>query len=198
MNNEYVTRIKKGVKDILKDNKNRYWHTIGVANTCACLAMKYDVDIERAYIAGLLHDCAKCLSDDELIKECTVNNIPISKYEKKSPYLLHGKVGALYAKQKFDIDDTEILSAICCHTTGKPGMTTLEEILFIADYIEPYRNKAANLDMIRQIVFNDIKLAIYHVCNDTISYLNRNNADIDETTVLTYEYYQELINERNE
>lgn len=189
MNNEYVDTIRTGVENILKNNKKRYWHTIGVANTCACLAMRYGVDMERAYIAGLLHDCAKCLSDDELIRECQDAGIEISEYEQISPYLLHGKVGALYAKEKFGITDSEILSSIIYHTTGKPAMTMLEEIVFIADYIEPYRDKASNLDEIRGIVFNDIDLAVCRVSEDTIKYLKNNGQTLDKATVDTYTYY---------
>jgi predicted HD superfamily hydrolase involved in NAD metabolism len=197
MNNEYVAKIKDDVQAMLGTNEKRYWHTVGVANTCACLAMKYGVDVERAYIAGLLHDCAKCLSDDELIRECEKNGIAVSKYEQQSPYLLHGKVGAYYARTKFQIEDEEILSAISFHTTGKPDMTRLEEIVFIADYIEPFRNKAGDLDEIRGLVFDDITFAIYRVCNDTIEYLKRSGSVIDETTVQTFEYYKGIVESRN-
>jgi predicted HD superfamily hydrolase involved in NAD metabolism len=197
MNNEYVAKIRDDVQAMLGTNKKRYWHTVGVANTCACLAMKYGVDVERAYIAGLLHDCAKCLSDDELLRECAQNDITVSEYEQQSPYLLHGKVGALYAGTKFNIEDEEILSAISFHTTGKPNMTRLEEIVFIADYVEPFRDKAANLDEIRGLVFNDITFAIYRVCNDTIEYLKRSGSVIDETTVQTFEYYKGIVGSRN-
>lgn len=197
MNNEYVNTIRDGVEKILKNDVRRYWHTVGVANTCACLAMRYGVDMERAYIAGLLHDCAKCLSDDELTSECERAGIQISEYEMKSPYLLHGKVGALYAKEKFLVTDGEILSAITYHTTGKPEMTRLEEIVFIADYIEPYRDKASNLDEIRSIVFCDIERAICRVSEDTIKYLEKKGQTIDETTIETYNYYNNLISTRN-
>lgn len=191
MNNEYVTSVKKHVKEMLAGNKKRYWHTIGVANTCACLAMRYGVDIERTYIAGLLHDCAKCLPDETLISECRKYSIEITDSELAAPYLLHGKVGALYARLKFNIADEELLSAIECHTTGKPAMTLLEEILFIADYIEPYRDNAPNLEDIRRVSFVDITEAVYRVCNDTLEYLKSNGSRIDATTVETYEYYKD-------
>jgi HD superfamily phosphohydrolase YqeK len=76
-------------------------------------------------------------------------------------------------------------------------MTRLEEVVFIADYIEPFRNKAGNLDEIRGLVFEDITFAIYRVCNDTIEYLKRSGSVIDETTVQTYEYYKEIVESRN-
>ena len=158
--------------------------------------MRYNVDIEKAYIAGLLHDCAKCLPDDELLYECKMNSIEVTDFEYKSPYLLHGKVGALYARTEFGIDDDEICSSIKYHTTGKPEMSKLEEIVFIADYIEPYRNKADDLDEIRSIVFVDIEKAIYLVCEHTLEYLKANNKPIDKTTVDTFNYYHKIICER--
>ena len=71
------------------------------------------------------------------------------------------KLGAYYAAHKYNVEDDEICSAIQWHTTGKPAMTLLEKIVFIADYIEPYRNKAANLDDIRHMAFTDIDMAAY-------------------------------------
>ena len=76
-------------------------------------------------------------------------------------------------------------------------MSKLEEIVFIADYIEPYRNKADDLDEIRSIVFVDIEKAIYLVCEHTLEYLKTNNKPIDRTTVDTFNYYHKIICERN-
>lgn len=190
MNNEYVNELRKQVKKSFGKNKSRYWHTIGVANTSACLAMRYEEDMERAYIAGLLHDCAKCLSDEVLLEQCKQNKIQISESEYRSPYLLHAKLGAYYADRVYGIKDEEICSAIRFHTTGRPGMTRLEEIIFIADYMEPFRKEADNLDEIRQIVFKDISLAIYKATKSTIAYLKKHNQMIDDETVRTCEYYR--------
>ena len=193
MNNEYMNEIRKQVKKSFGKNKSRYWHTIGVANTSACLAMCYQEDMERAYVAGLLHDCAKCLSNEVLLEQCKMNGIPISESEYRSPYLLHAKLGAYYAASIYGIDDEEICSAIRFHTTGRPGMTRLEEIIFIADYMEPFRKEAGNLDEIRQIVFKDISLAIYKVTESTIKYLKERNQMIDDETIRTCEYYRRKI-----
>lgn len=193
MDNQYVNNLRKQVKKALSSDKMRYWHSIGVANTCACLAMRYGTDIQDAYVAGLLHDCAKVLSDKELIDICNDNKIPVSEFEQKSPYLLHSKVGSYFAKTLYGINNSEICSAIEFHTTGKPQMTLLEEIVFIADYIEPYRNKAANLERIRELAFCDIKAAIYAVCSDTINYLERQSKTIDTLTIDTYKYYKNLV-----
>lgn len=189
MDNQRIEVLRKQVKKALKEDKMRYRHTLGVADTCACLAMRYDVDMERAYIAGLLHDCAKCIPDAIKIQECHELGIEISEYENNSPYLLHAKLGAYYAKHLYHIEDTEICSAIQWHTTGQAAMTRLEEIVYIADYIEPYRNHADNLERIRKLAFTNITQAVYEVSRDTLAYLQKKGGCIDPATIQTYEYY---------
>jgi predicted HD superfamily hydrolase involved in NAD metabolism len=193
MDNQYIEDLRKQVKKALKDDKMRYRHTLGVADTAACLAMRYNVDMERAYIAGLLHDCAKCVPDDIKIQECKKYDISVTKSEKAAPYLLHAKLGAYYAKILYKIKDDEICSAIYWHTTGHANMTRLEEIIYIADYIEPYRNKADNLAHIRELAFTDISMAVYEVTRDTLSYLEKKGGSIDSKTQETFDYYKELL-----
>lgn len=192
MDNNNIEKLRKQVKKALKKDKMRFRHTIGVADTSACLAMRYGYDMEKAYIAGLLHDCAKCIPDEIKIQECNDNNIEISDIEYNSPYLLHSKLGAFYAKTKYGITDDDICSAITYHTTGKPDMSLLDKIIFIADYIEPYRNKAGNLSEIRSLTFIDIDKAINVVLHDTIEYLKESGKPIDQTTVDTYNFYKDL------
>lgn len=89
--------------------------------------MCHKADINKAKIAGLLHDCAKCIDDDEKLKECIKYHIEVTEYEKKSKSLLHAKLGAYYAKSKYNIDDTDIINAIKYHTTGRPNMSLIEK-----------------------------------------------------------------------
>ena len=185
MDNSYIESLRKDVKRALKSDKMRFRHTIGVADTSACLASRYGVDMQKAYISGLLHDCAKCVPDEQKITECEQNNIEITKSEYESPYLLHSKLGAFYADVKYGIKDEDILGAIKWHTTGHPDMTMLEKIVFVADYIEPYRNKAANLDTIRYLAFTDIDKAVLQILDDTINYLNKKGNPIDSITLDT-------------
>ena len=185
-------------KDILKELKDsldakRYEHTIGVAYTAACLAMAYGMNPEQAYLAGLLHDCAKGLSDKERLNYCKKHNIEITDVESANPSLLHAKVGADMAKRQYDIDDTAILDAIRYHTTGKPNMTKLEEIIFVADYIEPMRNHDPELAMIRKEAFDKIESAIIHIYRNTLEYLKSSSKVLDDTTRQAYIYYSENI-----
>ncbi len=185
---EEIIKIQESVKETI--NVHRFRHTLGVAYVAACMAMRYGLDVERAYLAGVLHDCAKGLSNEDYINLCHENDIPITSYEEKSPSLLHAKLGAHFAHIKYGIDDEEILSAIRCHTTGKPDMTMLEKIIYISDYIEPNRDIPTNMDEIRQLAFTDIDKCLLVILKNTVDYLERSDKLIDKTTMDTYEYYK--------
>ena len=167
--------LKKYLKKHL--TKDRYHHTLGVAYIAVALAMRYNPDtrnsdfIKKAEIAGLLHDCAKCMDNDKKLKICDQNKIPYSSIEASHPYLLHGKVGAYIATTKFNISDDDILQAIIWHTTGRPNMSLLEKIIFIADYIEPSRRPIQELDEIRQMTFIDINKTNEKILSNTLKYL---------------------------
>lgn len=187
-----LVKLQKKVRKALDDE--RYRHTLGVMYTAAALAMKYDPElIKPAQVAGLLHDCAKCIPNDKKLRICEKQGIEITKVEMASPSLLHAKLGAYLAKEIYQITDEDILGAIRWHTTGRPAMTLLEKIIFLADYIEPMRWKAANLDHIRQVAFDDIDHAVYLTLRDTLHYLQNGmqdgSAKVDETTYSAYQYY---------
>ena len=122
------------IKTKLKQTQNegRYEHTKGVMYTAGCLAMAHKYPLDRAMLAGLLHDCAKCLPDNEILRLCREHNISVSPIEESNPFLLHAKLGAYLAETEYDITDPEILHAIKVHTTGEPDMSTLDKIIFIA------------------------------------------------------------------
>lgn len=179
-------------KELSKElDSKRYEHTLGVAYTASCLAMRYDYDITKAYIAGLLHDCAKCMSHNERINYCKKNNLEVTGIEKTNPSLLHAKVGADLSKRKYGIEDEEICSAVRYHTTGRPNMTLLEKIIFIADYMEPHREEAEDLPIVRKQVFVNIDQALCTILKDTLVYLETSGKEIDSMTEKTYEYYIE-------
>lgn len=171
----------------------RYFHTLGVMYTSAALAMVYEVDLETAQIAGLLHDCAKCLTNEERLAICKEQNIAISEAELQNPFLLHAKVGAYLARANYEVDNEAICNAIAYHTTGKPEMSLLEKIVFVADYIEPARDRAKNLTFYRKIAFENIDLCVYHILKDTLEYLEDKGGVIDKMTSISYEYYKELV-----
>ena len=186
-----LKKIRKSMEKEL--DAKRYEHTLGVAYTAAALAMFNDVDPVKAETAGLLHDCAKCFSDDKKISVCRKNNMEINSVESRNPYLLHAKAGYCIAKNKFDIEDQDILNAILNHTTGRPGMSTLEKIIYIADYIEPSRKQAPNLSEVRKLAFQNLDQALLKILTDILSYLESGGGEIDPLTKETYDYYADLL-----
>ena len=110
-------KISKDLKNRL--DKKRYTHTLSVADTAACMAMRFDEDPYRAYLAGLLHDNAKCIEDKKKLALCGKYKLEINTAEQKNPDLLHAKLGSFLAKERYQVEDPEILSSILYHTTGK-------------------------------------------------------------------------------
>lgn len=177
-----------------KLTKKRFEHSLGVEYVSGCLAIVHGADVEKALIAGLLHDCAKCLSAEEKISRCQKHGLPISSVELENPELLHAKLGAFYAREKYGIKDEEILSAIEFHTTGKPAMTIMEKLVFVADYIEPNRKVLPEIAEIRKEAFTDIDRSIVHILRNTLSYLDSGECgSTDEMSVQTYNYYMNRI-----
>ena len=126
------SEIKKKLKK--SQDKERYEHTKGVMYTAGCLAMAHGYYLEKAMLAGLLHDCAKCIPNDEKLALCKEHNILVSPVEAENPFLLHAKLGAFLAESEYNITDPDVLHAIKVHTTGEPDMNILDKIIFIAEW----------------------------------------------------------------
>lgn len=185
-----IDLMEKAISKVM--DKGRFIHTLGVKDMCFSLALVHGCDEEKALVAGLLHDCAKCLSDEILLQECEKYNIIISEYERKAPFLLHAKLGAYYAKITYHVNDEDIWNAIKYHTTGRPNMSLLEKIVYVADYIEPGRKSARipNLKDIRRLAFVDLDKAVSKILENTMNYLNSKSNVIDTTTMDAFNYYK--------
>ena len=175
----------------------RFVHTLGVSGTASALAMCYGEELDKAELAGLLHDCAKCMNLSKMLKICEKAGVELSDLEKKSVSLLHSKAGAVLARDKYGVNDEDVLNAIRYHTTGRPGMSLLEKIIFVADYIEPGRFSAKNLPLVRKMAFADIDEALLKILYDTLVYLNSTGNTVDPMTQKTYDYYKRLDEESN-
>ncbi|MDO4291991.1 MAG: bis(5'-nucleosyl)-tetraphosphatase (symmetrical) YqeK [Eubacteriales bacterium] len=184
-----MRKIRRSMEKTL--DHRRYEHTLGVAYTAAALAMRYGADVNNALLAGMLHDCAKCLSNEKRISICEKHNIAISPAEAKNPFLLHAKVGSFLAMKKYGVTDRDVINAILNHTTGRPGMSLLEKIIWVADYIEPGRRQAPRLAQIRKLAFEDLDRALVTALEDTLDYLKGGNMEIDSMTQKTYDYYKD-------
>lgn len=205
-NNEVYGKSKGSKRmtnaEIIEDLKNildeyRFEHTMGVANTAKKMAEELGENPNKAYLAGLLHDCAKCLTHEERVNFCNKHNIFITESEYKNPSLLHAKVGAFLVKSKYFIVDEDIINSVMFHTTGRENMSLLEKIIFTADYIEPGRTKQPNLSMLREIAYTDIDYTVYLILKDTLDYLDKTGAGvIDNNTMKALNYYREVIETR--
>ncbi len=160
--------IYKAIKE--KISEKRFNHVIGVVETAKMLANLYNEDIEKAKIASILHDIAREYTKDEMERLCTYYGYKFDDSIVREPALLHSKIGAILARDVYDIKDEDILNAISYHTTGRRNMTMLEKIVFIADYIEPSRN-FEGLENIRKLAFRDIDLAVFEALENSIKHL---------------------------
>lgn len=188
--------LQKKVKAEL--DKERYDHTLGVMYTSASLAMCYGADIEDALTAGLLHDCAKCISSEKKIEKCKKYQLDISDIEYANPSLLHAKLGAFLAATKYDVKSNDVIQAISSHTTGRPRMSLLEKIIYIADYIEPGRTELPNMAEVRKLAFHDIDECLYQILKDSLVYLASKKLPIDPMTQKTYDYYKEELEKQED
>ena len=186
-----ITKIRIKLEKEL--DKDRFQHTLGVMYTSAAMAMRYEADLEQALLAGLLHDCAKCIPGDKKIQLCEKHYLGVSEVERKNPSLLHAKLGAFIAEEKYHIKEREILDAVRSHTTGRPGMSLLEKIVYIADYMEPGRKKLPNMADVRKLAFTDIDACLYRILKDSLVYLNTRNISVYPMTQMTYEYYKKEL-----
>lgn len=189
--NERVSMIRKKLKKKL--DPYRYEHTLSVSYTAMALAMRYGCDLEKAELAGLLHDCARQFDNQTIYEKCLEKGIPVTADEEKNKVLLHAKYGSYMAEHKYQIADPEILSAIRYHTTGKPDMSLLEKIIYIADYIEPRRNKADNLDTMRKLAFVNIDRALTEIMQGILVYLRETGSSIDTQTEAAFDYYHDKL-----
>lgn len=191
----YTDEIEQILKREL--SKERYLHTLGVRDCAVELAKRYNLDIKKAELAGLLHDCAKCKTNDELKEIINKFLDDVDKNELKNYKTLHAPVGAYYAKEKFNIEDNEILSAIRWHTLGRVNMTMFEKIIFLADKIEKntrdlnYRN-----EIIKILDDNEgekgLNLALLRCFIETVKSLAERRLYICKTTIDVYNWLLEI------
>jgi len=189
MNIKEISDIRKKLKKQL--DKERFEHTMGVMYTAGCMAMAFEYSVEKAMLAGLLHDCAKCIPNEEKVRLCKEHNILINSIEMENQGLLHAKAGTIIAEEEYGIKDPDILHAIRVHTTGEPNMSLLDKIIYIADYIEPGRDKAPNLEYVRKIAYQNTDICMAQILSDTLTYLNSKKGAVDPATQLTYEFYRQ-------
>ncbi len=162
------TEIKAKLKDMITEK--RYEHSIGVSEFAKKVALTYNYNTEKAYISGLLHDCARDMKIEELKRYASMCNIEIGEIESIHPVLLHAPVGACIAQREFGIDDRAILRAISSHTILNETPTLLDKIIYVSDLAEPGR-RFEEAEKLRDIVFKNIDEAVIYAIDISFEYL---------------------------
>ncbi len=187
-NNFDRNRAFEDLKQKLREK--RFKHSLAVADCSKDLAKIHGENIEKAYIAGLFHDFAKELSNDESLKY--LNEMKeVDEFLLKTPNLAHGKIAAYILQKEYNLKDAEILSAISKHTFGDIDMTALDKIVYIADAIEPNRNYE-NCQKIRDLAYKDLDLSCIEYLKNNFVFLSQNNKKIHTKSV---EMYNKMIEE---
>lgn len=170
-------------------DRKRVAHVIGCSNTAAELALRYGENVENARRAGILHDITKALGSSEQLKLCDRYDIILNHFYRENTKLLHAKTGSAIAERLFG-ENTEVCDAICWHTTGRVNMTTLEKILYLADYVEPNRC-FPSVEALRKLTFSDLDLAMELGLEMTLEQLNQNHRQINEDSFAALRFFQE-------
>lgn len=173
-----LLRIK--LKEQLKEK--RYLHSLGVEETAVKLARRYGLDEKQAAVAALLHDWGRGLENDLLLKKAKEFGIVVEGIEEQAPHLLHGPVGAKLVELELGINDPAILQAIALHTTGGEGMSLLDKVIYLADYVEPGRI-FSGVETVRKMAFLDLDKALLMAAENSLYHLLRKKALIHQKTV---------------
>ncbi len=168
MNRQLIEAIESRLREVI--NPKRYRHTMGVVDAAVYLANKYGGNAADAHLAALLHDFAKDFSEAQLKAYVDKNQLEVDEILMEAHELLHGKVGAHIAKKEFHIENEAILKAIENHTTGSTNMSTLEKIIYLADFIEVGRDYPG-VDDLRQLAEESLDKAVLKAFNNTIVYV---------------------------
>lgn len=182
--------IKTELAKMLSPKK--FKHSINVMDTSARLAEKYGEDIEKAALAGLVHDCAKNQKPDTVFALCDKYGIIVDDIMKKEPELLHGLVGSHLAQELFGIDCPRVLAAVADHTMGRPGMDKLCSIVFIADYIEEGRD-FPGVEKVREAAKESLEKAILAGVDSTIAHVLKKGGLLHPRTVETRNWALEQL-----
>lgn len=163
-------------------SEKRYIHSVGVSRTAARLARQFGADEQKAALAGLLHDCARALPDSRLLSIAEEWRLEIDSIERETPVLLHAKLGSLMATGEYGVKDREICQAIASHTTGGPGMTLLDQIIYLADFIEPSR-VFPGVEELRNLTEASLNRALLAAYNQSVVHILHNDGLLHPDTI---------------
>lgn len=166
----------------------RFEHTLGVEETARKMALMFGADVEKASLAGLLHDCAKCMTLAQMVK--AARHLPLDPVMKESKALMHAVAGMCIAQTVYGVTDPEVLGAIRWHTTGRPGMTQLEKIIYLADVIEPNRKPYPGLEELREACLTDLDEALLMALRMSLEHVRQQGKTLHSDTMAALAYYE--------
>ena len=186
-----ISRLRPVALSYLKHR--RIPHVLGTEQEAIRLAERYGAGVEKARVAALLHDCTKKLNMEDQLALCRQYGIQLDELEQKALKLLHAKTGAALARDVFGVDD-EIYNAILWHTTGKPDMTVLEKVIYLADFIEPTRD-FPGVDALRRTVWEDLDRGLLMGLEMTVEEMQEMGSPIHVNTLAARDYLKGKTNE---
>ncbi len=175
-----ICKIKKNLKKTL--DKRKYKHSINVAETAEKLAVRFDNNPKKAYLAGLIHDIARNINEEQLLAIADNNNLINHPVEYNIPIVLHANVGAFIAKTRLKIKDDDVIDAVEKHTVAAPDMSDLAKIIYLADIIEPDR-KFDGLENLRKLSLKDLDKAYLQALDKSIIYIIKKGTLIHPYTI---------------
>lgn len=194
-----ISNIKEKLKNDMTRNglvNKRYYHSLEVASCAKELVEKHnlEVDANKAYLAGLLHDATKLFEDDKQLEILYLLGHKDTDEIMKSRNVWHGETAYYYLQVEYGIKDIEILNAVRYHVMGRPNMTILEKVIFIADYIENTRIGTV-FEKARKIAYKNLDEALLFILKSQVDYITSSGNILISQTLKTYEYYQKGDND---
>ena len=182
------TQIIASLRGRLRED--RFFHSLNVADMAKELAAIYGEDTEKAYLAGLVHDCTKNTPLDMQQKMFEAAGVQLTDLERRNKKLWHAMSGSLFLQTEYGISDPEIISAVRYHTTGKANMTVLEKIVYTADFTSAERDYPG-VEEIRHLARTDLDKAVYEGARFTVEKLRASGSDVHPDTIEAMEYYKQ-------
>jgi len=167
----------------------RFEHTLGVEKTAREMARAFGVDEEKAALAGLLHDCAKCMPLERMLK--AARHEEIDSVMKESKALMHAVAGRCVARDVYNVEDEAVLDAIRWHTTGRADMTALDKIIYLADMIEPNRKPYPGLEPLRALCMKDLDQAMHTALQMSLRHVEEQGKTLHPDTMAALAAYEQ-------
>jgi predicted HD superfamily hydrolase involved in NAD metabolism len=187
ISNSTATTLREQVLSWLAENvpASRVKHILGVEQMAKDLALHYQLDADKAAQAGLMHDLAKYFPPERILEMVQKEGIELNEVDINNPHLLHADASAIVARETFKIEDAEILDAIANHTLGRPQMSLLSCIVFLADSLEPGRGNNPELEKLRQLSRENLYQAVWQSCDYSLKFLLSRRLTIHPRTIQT-------------